>query len=87
MALGLICMALTWFNDDALHTRFWTNFLHNSMFFTGIGFAALFLMCMGILTYASWFVVFKRIWEAYSLFMVVGLGLMLIIVAGVIRHW
>jgi len=87
MALGLICMALTWFNDDALHTRFWTNFLHNSMFFTGIGFAALFLMCMGILTYASWFVVFKRIWEAYSLFMVVGLGLMLIIVAGVWGHF
>lgn len=87
MALGLVCMGWTWFTDDDLHTRFWTNFLHNSMFFTGIAFAALLLMCMGILTYANWFVAFKRIWEAYSLFLSVGLGLMILIVIGVWAHY
>ena len=87
MVLGVFCMGWTWFTDDVLHTRFWTNFLHNSMFFTGIGFAAMLLMCMGILTYAGWFVAFKRVWEAYSLFMIVGLVLMLIIVGGVWGHY
>lgn len=87
MILGVFCMAWTWFNDDILHTRFWTNFLHNSLFFTGIGFASLFLICMGILTYAGWYVVFKRVWEAYSIFMVVGLICMLVIVGGVWGHY
>ncbi len=87
MVLGVFCMTWTWFNDDVLHTRFWTNFLHNSLFFTGIGFASLFLICMGILTYAGWYVVFKRLWEAYSLFMMVGIILMLVVVAGVWGHF
>jgi hypothetical protein len=48
MAVGIICMAWTWFTDDALHTRFWSNFLHNSMYFTGI---ALLHCCYGLWEY------------------------------------
>ncbi|MBK6995862.1 MAG: hypothetical protein IPH31_13370 [Lewinellaceae bacterium] len=36
MVLGAVCLGLTYFNDDEYHTRFWTNWLHNSVFFTGI---------------------------------------------------
>ena len=87
MAIGVLCLALTWVKDDPLHTRFWTNVLHNTMFFTGIAFTAVFALAATCLAYSAWNVVFKRIWEAYSLFLIVGLGLMLVIVAGVWGHF
>ena len=87
MVIGLISMVITWFQDDALHTRFWSNYLHNTMYFTGIAFAALMLMTMGILTYGSWWVAFKRLWEAYSMFLITGLILMLVVVGGVWGHY
>ncbi len=86
--LGIICMAATFlFDDDALHTRFWTNFLHNTVFFTGIAFISLFVYSAFTIAYAGWFVNFKRIWEAYSQFLIVGLGFMLVIIAGIWMHW
>ena len=46
MILGLICLGITYFTDDPFHSRFWSNFLHNSVFFTGIAFlATLVFMC------------------------------------------
>jgi len=93
MAVGLVCMALTFFGDDALHTRFWTNYLHNTVFFTGISFALLFAYCAFTLAYAGWFVTFKRVWEAYYQFLIVGLVLMLPLIGGLwmgyhhIYHW
>ncbi len=86
MGLGVLCLLITFFTDDALHTRFWSNFLHNSVFFTGIAFIALFFMCASITAWAGWFVVLKRVWEAYSLFLIVGLGLMAIIIIGLWGH-
>ena len=94
MILGLVCLALA-FLDNTIphHSRFWTNILHNTVFFTGIAFISLFIMTASITAYAGWFTVFKRIWEAYSLFLVVGLILMLVIIAGIwghlhhIYHW
>jgi hypothetical protein len=87
MVIGLISMALTFFNDDVLHTRFWSNFLHNSVFFTGIAFLSLFLLCAKILAYAGWHVSFKRVWEANAQFLLVGLILMLIIAGGAWFHY
>ncbi len=93
MGIGLLCLGLTFMNDDALHTRFWTNFLHNSVFFTGISFIALFVLCALMTAYSGWQVVIKRIWEAYSMFLVVGIALMAVVVAGVwgnfhhLYHW
>jgi len=87
IAVGLVCMASTFlFDDDALHTRFWTNFLHNTVFFTGIAFVILFFYCASTLAYAGWFVNFKRVFEAYSLFMPIGLGLLMVIIAGIWGH-
>ena len=35
IAIGLISMVITFIGDDAHHTRFWSNILHNSVYFTG----------------------------------------------------
>ena len=83
IGIGVISLLATFFGaDDALHTRFWTNFLHNSVFFTGISMMALFFMAASITAWAGWYVVFKRVWEAFSLFLPVGLGLMIIVALG-----
>ena len=87
MAVGLVCMGITFAVDDELNTRFWTNFLHNSVFFTGIALMSLFTLTAFTTALAGWHTLIKRIWEAYSLFLVPGLVLMLIIVAGVLGHF
>jgi len=87
MAIGAICLGITWFSDDALHTRFWSNFLHNSVFFTGISFMAAFFICICITAWAGWYTTFKRVWESMSMFLVVGLVLMLILALGVYFGW
>ena len=43
MALGVVCLVLSFLNDDEFHTRFWTNYLHNAVYFTGIAFKSMFL--------------------------------------------
>ncbi len=87
MGLGMVCLILTWFGDDVHHTRFWTNFLHNSVFFTMISVMALFFIATCITAYAGWHTTFKRVWEAYSMFLFVGIGLLLFIGLGVYMHW
>ncbi len=87
IGLGIICMILTWMGDDANHTRFWTNFLHNSVFFTMISLMAGFFIAACITAYAGWYTTFKRVWEAYAAFLVVGLSLMLILAVGVYMQW
>jgi hypothetical protein len=87
MGIGLICMILTWIGDDAHHTRFWSNFLHNSVFFTMISAMAVFFIATCITAYAGWHTTFKRIWEAYSMFLFVGMGLILFVGLGVYMHW
>lgn len=93
MIVGLLCMGVTYMTDDAYHSRFWSNFLHNSVFFTGIAFLALMFLCANLIAYSGWHVVFKRLWEAYAQFLLVGLVLMGIVVAGLwmgahhLYHW
>ncbi|MBX2817398.1 MAG: hypothetical protein KTR24_15425 [Saprospiraceae bacterium] len=86
MAIGLVCLGITYVTDDALHTRFWSNLLHNSVFFTGIAFLALFFLCANVIAFSGWYTVFKRLWEAYAQFLIVGLVLLLVIVAGLWMH-
>ena len=81
MALGVVCLIATYIWGDPAeisghHTRFWANVLHNSVFFTGIAFTALFVTCAFITAYAGWFTIMKRVWEAFSLFIGVGIILM-----------
>lgn len=93
MLLGLVCMVITFLNDDPLHTRFWTNFLHNTVFFTGVSFISLFVLAAFTTAYAGWHTVMKRVWEAFSLFLPVGLLLLCVLIGGVwlgyhhLYHW
>lgn len=93
MVIGVISMIFTFIGDDELNSRFWSNFLINSVFFTGIAFVALILMAGKYIAYSGWQTVFKRIWESYSLFLLPGLILMAILVFGVfggfhqLYHW
>jgi len=86
-------MGITYFTDDAFHSRFWSNFLHNTVFFTGIAFLALMFLCANLIALAGWHVVFKRLWEAYAQFLWVGLILMVIVIIGMwtkghhLYHW
>ncbi len=81
MGIGVICLIATFLWGDPAdisghHTRFWANILHNTVFFTGISFTALFVTCAFTTAYTGWFVIMKRVWEAFYLFIGVGLGLM-----------
>ncbi|HHM20487.1 MAG TPA: hypothetical protein ENJ20_00560 [Bacteroidetes bacterium] len=92
MAVGLLCLVWSWFAEPAViaeagvHQRFWTNFLHNAAFFTGIAFMITFVIAAFTLAYSGWHVVFKRVWEAFSLFLLPGLVLMAIIGIGNYAH-
>lgn len=93
MGLGLLCMIIILFTDDALAPRLWSNLLLNSVFFTGIAFIALFSISAMVTAYSGWHVVFKRVWEAYAQFLIVGLILMVIVIIGMfggfhhLYHW
>ena len=86
-------MGITWFVDDHSHTRFWTNLLHNSVFFTGMSLMATFFIAVCITAYAGWHVQFKRVWEAFGSFIYIGIGLMVFIGLAVyfdlnhLYHW
>src|SRR6185369_4860640 len=87
MLIGIISMIITWMGDDAYHTRFWSNMLHNSVFFTGVALMALFMMTASITSWASWYTLFKRVCEAYSLFLFVGFVMIMIIALGIWGGW
>ncbi len=85
--LGVLCLLITFIGDDQFHTRFWTNYLHNTVFFTGIALMSLFILAAFTTAFAGWSTLIKRIWEAYSLFLIPGLILLLLVVAGIWGHW
>ena len=87
MLIGVISLVITYMGDDAMHTRFWSNVLHNSVFFTLIALMALFMIAASITAWAGWYTLFKRVWEAYSLFLIVGLALILFIALGIWGGW
>lgn len=87
MALGLVCLIASFFGDDAYHTRFWTNFLHNSVYFTGIAFMAIFFLAAQITAFAGWMSAIKRVWESMGQFMLIGVGLIAVMVIAVWGHF
>jgi hypothetical protein len=87
MGLGLLCLAITFLTDDELHTRFWTNYLHNTVFFLGISFMAVFILAAFTTAWAGWHTLIKRIWEAFGAFLLPGLVLMLLVIVGLLGHF
>ena len=88
MALGAISLTASFFIDPTEHhTRFWTNLLHNSAFFGGIAFIAIFVTAATISMYAGWHVAFKRIWEGIGMFLPIGLLGIAIVGLGAVMKW
>ncbi|MEO5907049.1 MAG: hypothetical protein ABIQ11_09995, partial [Saprospiraceae bacterium] len=52
MLIGVISLVITFMGDDQFHTRFWSNVLHNSVYFTGVGLLALFMLGAKITAWA-----------------------------------
>ncbi|MBP6396617.1 MAG: hypothetical protein KBF57_01215 [Saprospiraceae bacterium] len=86
MGIGLLCLVLTWMGDDHGHTRFWSNVLHNSVFFTGIAIMATFFMAASITAYAGWYTAFKRVFESISTYLLPGFVIMTLIGVAVYMH-
>lgn len=87
MVIGLISLVATFLTDDQYHTAFWSNWLHNSVFFTGIAFTSAFFLAGNITGFAGWMTAIRRIWEAMSMFMLVGIGLLGVLALGVWGHF
>ena len=88
MGVGVLCLLLTFFADggEGHHMRFWTNFLHNTVFFVGIAAIAGFALAAFTTAYAGWFVQFKRLWETFGTFLLPGLFLLGVIIVGLFTH-
>jgi hypothetical protein len=92
IALGAVSLIASYFIDPTLqyspttHTRFWTNLLQNSAFFTLISFTAIFATAATLTMYAGWHTAFKRIWEAMGMFLPIGLGGLAIVGIGSMMH-
>jgi hypothetical protein len=86
MAIGVLCLGLTWFSNDPLHMKFWGNWLHNAVFFTGISVVAMFFMCAQIVAFSGWNAMVRRLWEAQSQFVIVGLVLFIPMIIGLFGH-
>ncbi len=83
IAIGVISMILTFVAGGELAAaRFWSNFLHNAVFFTGISFAAMFAVAVWITSWSGWFVMSKRVFESMAQFIGIGAIMMLIIAIG-----
>ncbi|MEM7102652.1 MAG: hypothetical protein AAF502_05905 [Bacteroidota bacterium] len=86
VAIGLISLVIG-LTGDSSGARIWSNVLHNSIFFLGISFMLLFLLCAKSLAYSGWQTTFKRMWEAAIMFIPVGVVLMLIVGLGAALGW
>ena len=88
MGVGFVCLILSFFVDggEGHHMRFWTNFLHNSVFFVGIAAIAGFALAAFTTAYAGWFVQFKRLWESFGTFLLPGLFLFGVLIVGLFTH-
>ena len=91
MTLGAVCLAASYFIDpigpENGHTRFWTNLLQNSAFFTLISFTITFGLAATMTAYAAWHIAFKRVWEAMAMFLPIGLLGIFIVWLGTVLGW
>lgn len=74
--------------------RFWSNYLHDTLFFLGISVLAVFFLAAHQIAMAGWHITIKRIPEAISQFSKYGAVLMLVVIIGVwggyhhlYEHW
>ena len=86
MGIGIIGLFWGFFRDSHApadvarynHNRFWANILVNSFFFMGISLAGTFFLALQYAAEAGWATTIKRVMEALTTFLPIGLGLMLL---------
>lgn len=87
IVIGVVSLVANWFIDDHAHTRLWSNLLLNTTFFIGIAFTAIFFMSGSIVALAGWMTAFKRLWEAFSMYLPIGSLIMIVLALGVYLGW
>src|SRR5574337_716929 len=87
MGIGIIVLIWGYVSDGTApenmtghyhHNRFWANLLVNTFYFMGISLGALFFLALQYVSEAGWATTVKRVMEAVSGYLPVGLGLMLL---------
>ena len=85
MITGLVGMVLTFFMyGDNQHSRFWSNLLLNTYFFTGISLVGMFFATAHQLGYGGWITLVKRIPESMAKFVAVLFAFALLIILGTV---
>ncbi len=82
IGIGILCMVIgTLMNmgDSQFGTRFLSNTLVNSFFFFSIGLGALFFLALQYATETGWYATIKRVIEALTGYLPVGIVLMLVV--------
>ncbi len=80
MGIGVLSLIYGIIDPSITGQRIWASTLINGWFFFGIGLTATFFIAVSAAAQAGWGVVFKRIFEAVSMFVPVGAGLMLLVI-------
>jgi hypothetical protein len=88
MIVGLISLLIQYFVvADDFKTGFWSDLLLNNTFFIGLSLMALFTLSAFIASLAGWYTVFRRLLEAFNIFLWPGVIIMLIIGVGNYLGW
>ena len=78
IVVGVIASALGFLGDEYTVKRTQGAFIVNFMYFNGIIMGGFLFSAIGMITYARWHRRFKRISEAFTVFMPISLGLLLL---------
>lgn len=82
LVVGVILVVIGMVTGTSMD-RFWSNYLHNTIFFLGISVLAVFFLAAHQIALAGWHITVKRIPEAVSQFSIYGAVLMLVVIVGV----
>lgn len=93
IGIGIISLAYGIISPDISGQRVWASALINGWFFFGIALTGTFFIAVNAAAQAGWAVVYKRVFEAVSMFVPIGAVLMLIVILGAafgmnhLYHW
>lgn len=88
MVIGVISLIIQYFfTADEYKSQFWSDILLNNTFFLGLSLMALFTLAAFITAWAGWYTVFRRLLEAFNIFLFPGAVVMLLIGIGNYLGW
>ncbi|MFN8276061.1 MAG: hypothetical protein U0T84_01135 [Chitinophagales bacterium] len=88
IGIGVVGLAAAFLMfPDNHHSRFWSNVLLNTYYFTGIGIFGIFFVAANQLGYSGWITLVKRVYLSLSGFVKVGAVFALLIVGGIWMHY